>query len=313
MFTGFFSPPISAILMKYNLWIPILLGLSVELISIPLAIAIPETLNRSSNNGTPGVELPAPSDAANETRQTRRPLLRKVLGLAKGSVDFMFQDWRIPPLVLTSFLPSGTELITLYVSKRYKWTIANATFLNSVRSGINLLVFLVIIPAISTVLMHRFFFTSMSKDLWLGRISCMLLFIGYGIFGFAPNIAVAILGMVIFTLGNGQGPLIRSLVTSLVEQHHVARLYTVLGIVNTLGLMIRGPLLAGMFQEGLQLGGFWIGLPFYLVSGLFACVTFLMFVIGVGEPYWKGRNALDMNGGGVQAHGQEDNQQDEGN
>ena len=310
MLIGFVTPPISAVLMKHNLWIPMLLGLSVELIALPLAFAVPETLDRSCETEAPRIELPRTSDNTNETRLTPASVLRNATRLFKTFVDLIFQDWRVPPLIMTSFLPSGTEITTLYVSKRYNWSIADATFLVSVRSGINLLVFALVLPVLSTMLMHRFSFSSMSKDLWLARVSCILVSIGYGVFGFAPDIAVAILGMIIYTFGNGHGSLIRSLLTSLVEKHHFARLFTLIGIVNTVGLMIRGPLLAGLFQEGLQFGGLWVGLPFYLISGTFVCVTFLMFAIGVGDPYWKRIATLDTRGEDMQAHGEEDGRQD---
>ncbi|KAF2233230.1 MFS general substrate transporter [Viridothelium virens] len=284
LFINFLLPPISAVLMKRNLWIPMLLGLSVQLISIPVAISVPETLDRSGSTQRSDVSIHLPSNSANDVEYTPPLRPRSRFDQVKASVGFLFHDWRIPPLILTYLVHNGVDFMTLYLSKRYKWSIANATFLTSVRSGITVLVFLLLIPALSTILVQRFAFGNLSKDLWLGRMSCISIVIGYAIFGFAPNIAMSIIGMIIFTLGNGHAQLIRSFTTNLVEKHHVARLYTIIGIFETASLMIGSPLLAGLFQEGSQLGGSWIGLPFYFISGLFVCVTGLLFIVGAWEP-----------------------------
>ncbi|KAL9084966.1 MAG: hypothetical protein Q9165_007832 [Trypethelium subeluteriae] len=284
LFINFLLPPISAVLMKRNLWIPMLLGLSVQLIAIPVAISVPETLDRSKYTQESEASNRLPFDSASDVEYTPPLRPRTRFGQVKASLSFLFQDWRIPPLILTYLIHNGEDFMTLYLSKRYKWSIANATFLTSVRSGLTVLVFLLLIPALSTILVQRFAFGTMGKDLWLGRISCIFIVIGYALFGFAPNIAVSIIGMIIFTLGNGYEQLIRSFITGLVEKRHVARLYTIIGIFEIASLMIGSPLLAGLFQEGLKLGSLWIGLPYYLISGLFICVTVIMFIVGVREP-----------------------------
>ena len=295
--------------MKRNFWIPLLLGLLIQFLSIPLVLAIPETLGNHKHIRRTGVELPLPSDAANGTRHRKKPSLLDMLGRVRDSVRFIFQDWRIPTLILTFFVPNSGTFNILYISKRYGWSIADATLLTSIRSGLNVLIFLVLIPALSTILSSRFAFTSLRSDLWLGRASCILSAVGFGVFGFAPHIALSIIGMILFTFGNGHAMFIRSLLTSLVEQHHVARLYNIIGIVNTVALMAGSPLLAGLFQEGLQLGGVWAGLLYYLISGLYLCVTFLMFVVGAREPVWKQRHTFDSDGEAESVRDEDEGQQ----
>lgn len=47
---------------------------------------------------------------------------------------------------------------------------------------------------------------------------------------------------------------LRSLLASVVESHHVGMLYTVIGIYETVGTLVAGPLLAMSFRTGLDWG-----------------------------------------------------------
>lgn len=62
---------------------------------------------------------------------------------------------------------------------------------------------------------------------------------------------------------------VRSLTTSMVEQNHLATLYTVIEVLTNGGMIIGHPLLAASFGWGMQLGEFWIGLPFLIAAGCF--------------------------------------------
>ncbi|KAI9693456.1 MAG: hypothetical protein M1820_009249 [Bogoriella megaspora] len=300
MITSFIAPPVSAVLMKRSVWIPMLLGLALQLIPIPLSLAIPETLHlRKSDDSIDNDALeenpPLPSPVAAETMRIQETIFRNILSPVKDSVGFIFEDSRLLPLISTFFthmlLMSGTQLMTLYVSKRYHWSISNATFLASVRAGVNIIVFLALLPALSALLIRRCGFTGLQKDLWLTRISCILVVVGYAFFGLAPSISWAVLAMTIFTFGNGHSYLMRSFISSLVHQDVLARLFMVISMVDTLGMMAGGPLLAGLFQEGLQLGGLWVGLPYYFIALLFVLVTVLLFIVSIRASDEKGEHS----------------------
>lgn len=58
----------------------------------------------------------------------------------------------------------------------------------------------------------------------------------------------------------------KSLASGLVEKEHAARLLTALAVAEALGAFAAGPGLAQLYNEGLKLGGGWIGLPFYVMG-----------------------------------------------
>ena len=65
-------------------------------------------------------------------------------------------------------------------------------------------------------------------------------------------------------------------VQNLLREHgsrHVATLYTAVGITETAGGLLAGPLLAASFRTGMDWGGAWIGLPYIAAGGLFTVAT----------------------------------------
>lgn len=76
------------------------------------------------------------------------------------------------------------------------------------------------------------------------------------------------------SLGTGFSLIVMSLLSSLVEPQQLGSAYAAGGIFNTIGMLLCGPTLAGLFQLGLKQG-----LPFLgtgLVYGVMACTMLLV-------------------------------------
>lgn len=90
-------------------------------------------------------------------------------------------------------------------------------------------------------------------------------------------------GLIVYTLGTGFPPIIRSLVTFLVESHHesktsdIARLYALISVLEGIGSLLAGPGMAWAFQWGMSLGERWLGLPYGLAAMLFAIALVTVF------------------------------------
>jgi hypothetical protein len=82
-------------------------------------------------------------------------------------------------------------------------------------------------------------------------------------------------------------PIIRSLVTYLVESHHasntsdIGRLYALISVMEGLGSLVAGPGMAWAFRLGMRLGDWWLGLPFGLAALLFLAVSIVVFSIRI--------------------------------
>lgn len=67
----------------------------------------------------------------------------------------------------------------------------------------------------------------------------------------------------------------RSLITTLVDKEHIARLYAAIAIVEILSSLAAGPSIAALYAAGLKLKGPWLTLSFYVLASL-------CFVSGLG-------------------------------
>ncbi|MCJ1473273.1 hypothetical protein MMC13_001924 [Lambiella insularis] len=304
------APPLAAKLMELSPWIPLTLGLGVQALAIPVTMALPETLGcRKPTDPTPPTPKPF---SEKDTREAERPLTASEpsMRLSNGSLSdtfrsvvasfvansaFLFKDWRIlffgatyPVRMLAS--PLGSLLLQ-YVSKRYQWTLARVTYISSFEAGMSMLALLFLFPSLSTYLLKKKGLNVSRKDLFLARIGVSATAIGVILTGFAPTIFVLFIGMGIGSLGSSAGSATRALLTSYVQQNEVARLYTALSIVETIGLTIGGPIVAGMFKTGMEnvktglYGDAWLGLPYLIVGALLSVVAILMWMLRLADGH----------------------------
>ncbi|KAK5011319.1 hypothetical protein LTR28_003988 [Elasticomyces elasticus] len=293
LLTTFIAPPVSGLLMEFNPWIPMFLGLVIQIVPIFLMLLIPETINygksttltTASRPVTPVVEttLAAPPNSFNRPRLSGTSVFAISYGKLKDATGFLSQDWRVSALILPfmayMFLLSASTILLQYISKRYGLSFSRATLVLAIRSGVDVLVLLLFLPGLSKFLVTRYGMHGKKKDLYLGRVSALLLSVGWSLVALSPTLPLAAISLVIATLGSGMILLVRSFMTALIPTHQVARLYTLISIVDTLGLMAGGPLLAAIFKAGLSAGGGLVGLPFLCIGILMLLVTGLLFVV----------------------------------
>lgn len=304
-------PPVAAWWMRYNPWIPALIGTALMTLSLVLFIWIPETKGYKGRNDSldaaavytpsePETAMPGPPPDLSATREPIRtdfPMLW--LDKLRDSTSFLTDDWRVPALItpfLLHLLLALSALLGLqYLSKRYALTLSEATLVMTIRNGITVLLLFVILPYVSTFIMKHYHLSGQRKDLYLARASQVLITVGWTLVGLSPNLPAVIISLAIASLGQGAALLIRSFLTSLLPTHHIARVYTTISIFDTAGAMVGAPLLAGLFKRGLALGGMWVGLPYYFIGAVALVFTVLIFVVGLrkGEDEYRAVYADD--------------------
>lgn len=278
-----FIPPLAAWLMTTNPWIPYLIGTLMMILAAVLCLIIPETLGYGQKDHGTTTEIPPPEEPPTSQPKPSEGPLHRIWTTFKSATSFLTHDWRIPalitPFVVHILIANLTRLILQYSSKRYGLTIAQGTLLITLHNGIHVLLLFAILPYLSTLFMKKYNLCSQTKDLYLSRASHVFMAIGWLCVAASPNVWTVAISLSIASLGVGAALLMRSFLTSLLPSHHIARAYSMICIVDTLGSMFGTPMLADLFKRGLALGGGWIGLPFYFVGVVSALFTAVLFVV----------------------------------
>jgi hypothetical protein len=91
-------------------------------------------------------------------------------------------------------------------------------------------------------------------------------------------------GIVVYCFGSGYNVIVRGLLASGVESTHLGAVFNAAGVLESIGALVAGPLLAISFRVGLRLEGIWIGLPFMAAAGLFSVATVMLFTLRLPAP-----------------------------
>jgi len=292
--------PLSGFLMlPGNPWVPLLLGLALLALTNAITWAFPETVHLAERDTqqqgtamTNGLMMPSEL-ATNQCNNSNivslaRTLLRNAAGSLKEVYSFILANKTVGFLMLSLVVSMlgrfVQEILLQYATKRYGWTWSEAAFLMTILTATSLITLLVILPATTHLCLTRLEMSGLSKDIWLARLSGFVQIVGCLVIALAGNGWVLSVGLVFFALGTGLSALIRSLLNSLVEEHHVGMLNTLVGFLETTGLMVAGPVLAKSLSLGIRLGGGWIGLPFLTAMGFFVFSTFIVSVYRLPPP-----------------------------
>ncbi|EZF43017.1 hypothetical protein H113_03501 [Trichophyton rubrum MR1459] len=268
----------SAMMMKLGPWVPYFFGTAFFTVCCLLILLVPETIPIQVLK--PGAAHPAPSGfdhcSVRESLEARPPISRSSLAskmktlfaTAWKETKLIFSN-RTVLLILSTFLLSTlgrkqVDLLLLYASTRYEITLSKAGFVHSFMACVSIVLLLLVLPLTSSYLSKTLKLPSSEKDLWLSKISIVLLTIGSFAIGFSPTFVSMICAVAIYTLGCGFNAVCLSLISAFVDPKYSARLYSVISLIIMMGTLIGGPLLAGLFNLGLNLGSSaWAGLPFF--------------------------------------------------
>lgn len=279
--------PLAWYLVRFNLWLPMLLGFACILIGTFLTLLVPETLNRKEVNNPESEPLinrqDADSDQGEDAVTSSLESLSKSLLSHLKQLHFIIASPILLILAATFFANSlGQRVIMLllqFTSNRFGKTLAEASLLIPLSSSINFLVLFFILPWINFQSALQNTRSASGKDLTIARVSIIILIVGLVGIALSPSIGVLILAIVVYALGAGYSGASRSLVTSFVEHNQVGLLYAMLAILDTTGTLISGPTLSKLYSWGLNQGGLWSGVPFLFSAVLFSIVGIVIWVI----------------------------------
>ncbi len=285
------ASPLAAALMIRSPWLAYTVGTGLLILANLLSLLLPET-NKLRQRSPKRRDSNGVEDQVNKTGPIQQTL-QHIRTSTREAWGFVRVNQRVTFLILTIvFVFMGKwvqEMLLQYATKRYNWKWSQATFLLTVGNASNLVVLMAVLPAISWVLISRLHMSGVAKDLVLARASSIILILGSLVIALAWNGYVLAFGLVVLSFGGGLNSLIRSLANALVEEHHVGILNTLIGLMDQLALVIAGPLLSMTLSAGFDMGGIWVGLPFFCSALMFCVATAVTFLFRM--PARKGDDA----------------------
>lgn len=276
----------AGILIENNVWAALLIGPIGATVALLVGLLIPETykhvpktLQGDTDETAPlihGEQAPGDEEALEEPSAPIEPWYAH----ATKTIGLVFKDRKITIIALcfmaTYFARSSLGLLLQYVHVSFDWSLSKASYFTSFRAFAQLIANCLVLPAIDYILLKKLHMPSKVKDLRMAKISMLIFSVAFFILAIAPNIWVVTMAIVLYTFGSGFVSFARSLISSLVSPDMVGTLYTAISVADSLGMMIAGPLVAGAYGKGLQLGEQWgpqwRGLP-WLTSFAFCAVA----------------------------------------
>jgi hypothetical protein len=289
--TGVIGPIICASLMQKSIWYPIWLGLALQLFSVVGAFALPETLARSSHADqvllpvTPSQHDPSPN-VSTPSPKTRNKIYAE-LAASVNNLVIIFGDWKMG--VMAGLYPVRMmcmalfDLLPRYISYRYHWSFASATYLLSLQALGATFCLLLLLPIVSENLGKRFELGAVQKNVVLARLSLGILSVSLLLEGLAPNILTLICGLLFGTLGAGAPSALRALAGSLTDPNVTGKVFAGLAVAETLSMMAAYPTVAGLYNVGIgKGGGAWLGMPFDIAGLFLGASTVVMCILEFG-------------------------------
>ena len=282
--TRIVGPIICASLMQRNTWAPVWLSVALQAFGVLASLTMPETLGAATKDSRDNATSTA-DYSNNETAQendtslgnkTDMSIIDEIL-LALRHLIQIFGDWRM--LFLATIYPvrmminALLDLLPRYISYRYQWSLANATYLYSLQALGAAVCLSAILPTVSDYLGKRFELSAVQKSVVLARTGFGFVALSLVLQGVAPNVPILICALAVGALGSGSAAALRALAGSLIDQKDNGKVFTGLAVAETISQMLAYPAISGLYNVGIgKGGGAWLGLPFD-VTGLILILT----------------------------------------
>lgn len=145
-----------------------------------------------------------------------------------------------------------------------------------------LILVLFILPFISQVLL-RARVSPLAKDLLLARCCIVVTVIGTFGIALAATPAVLFAFLPLFAFLEGFNASVKSLLAQLAGSDRTAILFTAVGVLENVGILLAGPAIAGTFSVGLRWGEQWYGLAFMVAGLMFSVAAMIVLIIRISH------------------------------
>lgn len=131
-----------------------------------------------------------------------------------------------------------------------------------------------VLPALDAGLKKRSGMTLLKKDLTLVRLSFLFLFLGALAIGFSQTRGLLTASLILYGLGSANELSMRALIAQAAGDR-AATVFTTMTAMEMLGMAGAAPTMAALLSKGMEWGGLWRALPFFVASLIFFVATLI--------------------------------------
>ncbi|PSN70283.1 hypothetical protein BS50DRAFT_674706 [Corynespora cassiicola Philippines] len=275
---------LGARLMQKNLWMPGLIGLSVHCLAVPALCLIVDPRYQKQDavavaRAPEDVTEPLIGEGTRKTQDKDKKMWAQMWASAAGAIRAIPMLCRNPTTALTLIIFLVNELghgvnniVQQWSSRSFSWTLAHTNYFlagQRVVAGTALIGF--------SGAVHRLQKAGLASarlDLglvwlcqWLTLLGMMGAAISWVSRADGTRAMIFVGSVLVYMMGWGMNGALQSSVTRVMERDDITILYTGLNVAERMAGMVSGPMFAGLLAEGMERGGVWEYLPFWVSPG----------------------------------------------
>lgn len=287
---AFMGPSLASFTMSQSLWLPFWIGITLLLAAIPTIYLLPETKSHPSKySPEPDPAAPeadpllgqrpsSPIRCSNAFEVNKRPsnrIIQTVMTLIRLIIGRRNFQLLLASFLLTALASSDTKLLVQYISKRYKWTFAQAGYLLSAKALVNIVLLTVFVPRIirASIASKSIHGSEIRLNFLGAEISILISILGVLCVAMSFKIWMLLTALIIYALGSALPVFTMSLVKSpliaLQDAHTNTQDFSIVMLTKTLGSLLGAPLMTVTWVQGINSGGVGLGLPYFISASLY--------------------------------------------
>ncbi|KAM3435423.1 hypothetical protein MY4824_004889 [Beauveria thailandica] len=247
------SGPITYATLPRGVWLTFAVSMAVQLLGLLTTIALPETLTGTTQR----------SESAGHAKSAQ-----SVISAIRLKVGGLVQQ-------------SLVSFTTLARANR-KLRLLLAELIISVRSFVMLGIFLCVLP-LANQLSLRVGIPPIRHDAWIARISIALVMVSSWMAGWARTVPIFVVAMVLSAFSLCLEPAMRSLILYSAKETGTGMLFSVMELLQALGFIASGPIVASSFRLGLRWGEKWLGLPLFIAACMAMPGALIIFLVRIED------------------------------
>ncbi|KAG0652603.1 Aspercryptin biosynthesis cluster C [Hyphodiscus hymeniophilus] len=171
------------------------------------------------------------------------------------------------PIFLVGTLRYTTlNILIQYASFQFGMKISTGATFYTQTAIVNIVLFLIFIPRITSLIQLRYKTSPEVIDLFLVRFSVFVMCVGCLCIGFAPSSKTLPIGIFVFSSGFGSRVAALSLISYWISDGAKATIYSSIVVLESLGHASGDPAMQQIFAASLLLPYFWHALPFFVAA-----------------------------------------------